>query len=473
MKLRAIAALVLGPALMAGVLLAPAPDGLSHAGQAALAVLSLCITWWLLTPVALPVTSLLGLALLPVTGALPAADALALFGNQAVFFVIGVFLVAAVMYRTGLSSRLTLLFLRRFTRGEDALATAVLLVSWGLCVIVVSHAVAAIMLPLVLEIIRALDLGPRSRTARRLLLSMAWGTVAGSNLTLLSSARASLALELYAGFRVDHALPPDPIGVLQFSLGSAPVSFVSVLIAAIVLRVAFPPEGLDLAPAVLTLDADVRKLGPASHREWMTLGVIGAMVAGMALAGPSVGLGTVALLGSVALFALQILQWEDAERYVNWGVALMYGGAIAVGGALHKTGATTWLVHELVPQHGVGPLVVLASLAVVTATFTEFVSNAAVIAVVLPVALPIAQQVGLSPRAVTWLAPICAGFAFVLPTSTPALAMVFGTGYLRPRHTLVGLVITVLSLLAFLGIVLGLWPLIGLQVLAPPDLRLP
>ena len=52
------------------------------------------------------------------------------------------------------------------------------------------------------------------------------------------------------------------------------------------------------------------------------------------------------------------------------------------------------------------------------------------IAVVLPIALPIAAQAGLSPHTLVWAVPLAAGFAFVLPTSTPAMAMVFGTGYL-------------------------------------------
>ena len=161
MKSRTLLALLAGPSACLAVWLSPTPLGLTPEGQAALAVMLLCMMWWLLTPVALPVTSLVGLALLPTLGALDTNTALALFGNQAVFFVIGVFLVAAVMFQTGLSSRLTLVGLRRFARNENVLCNSVMLISWGLCLVMVSHAVAAIMLPIVLELIRAMDLGPR------------------------------------------------------------------------------------------------------------------------------------------------------------------------------------------------------------------------------------------------------------------------------------------------------------------------
>lgn len=464
MQSRRLMALLAGPLLAALVAYMDTPAGLTLAGQRSLAVLTLCVVWWVFTPVGLPVTSIMGLALLPLLGAMPASEAFALFGNQAVFFVIGVFLVAAVMLETGLSSRISLMCLRRLAKDENRICNGVLFVSWGLCAVVVSHAVAALMLPIVLELLRALNLGPRSNTAKRLLLSMAWGTVAGSNLTLLSSARATLSLELYGSYLADHDLPAAPIGFLEYSLGSAPVSLASVLIAAFVLRWAFPPEGLDLKPAMERLNERVKAMGPISSREMTTLAVIGAMIVCVILYGRDYGLGTVALLFSAILFSLQTLKWEDAERYVNWGVALMYGGAIAIGSALHSSGATGWLIDTLMPAGDIAPWWTLATTAVVTAGMTELVSNSAVIALLMPVILPVAEQVSLDPRVFAWAAPISAGLAFVLPTSTPALAMVFGTGHLRIRHALPGVIITIFSLIAFLLAAQFVWPLIGLPV---------
>ena len=415
---------------------------------------------------ALPVTSLVGLALLPVLGALPTAEALALFGNPAVFFVIGVFLVAAVLFQTGVSTRITLLGLRRLTGSEDTLCYAVTALSWGMCTLMVSHAVAAIMLPIVLEIIRALDLGPRSRTARRLLLGMAWGTVAGSNLTLLSSARATLGLELYEAYLTDAQLQAEPVGFLQYSMGAAPVSVVSVITAAIVLRLVFPPEGVAIRPAVERLNAKVRELGPMRPLEWAVLCGVLLMIAAMVGFGPK-WMAIVALLATGLLFGLQALRWEDAEKYVNWGVVLMYGGAISVGTALYRTGATAWLADRLMPE-SLGPWTALGGVGLLSAAFTEVVSNSAVMAVVLPVALPLSDQVGLNPRVFAWVVPISAGFAFLLPTSTPAMAMVFGTGYLNIKHTLPGVVVAMVSLAALMLLARFVWPLMGMAPLAVP-----
>jgi len=192
--------------------------------------------------------------------------------------------------------------------------------------------------------------------------------------------------------------------------------------------------------------------------------VIATMIFCVVLFGSEYGLGTIALFFSAILFALQTLRWEDAERYVNWGVALMYGGAIAIGSALHSSGATSWLITAVMPSSDINPWAALGVAAVATAGMTELVSNSAVIAVVMPVLLPVAEHVSLDPRVFAWSAPISAGLAFMLPTSTPALAMVFGTGYLRIKHTLPGLLITVFSLLVFLVMARWLWPLVGLPV---------
>ena len=186
------------------------------------------------------------------------------------------------------------------------------------------------------------------------------------------------------------------------------------------------------------------------------------MVVAMITAGPE-WLGVVALIVSCTLFLLQVLRWEDAERYVNWGVALMYGGAIAVGGALDRTGATTWLAEVLLPDV-MGPWTTVALIMILAAALTEVVSNAAVIAVILPISLPLAVQAGLDPHLLVWLVPISAGFAFILPTSTPAMAMVFGTGYLQLRHTMVGGLVTIVSWISLLVMAAVVWPLLGLEI---------
>jgi len=96
---------------------------------------------------------------------------------------------------------------------------------------------------------------------------------------------------------------------------------------------------------------------------------------------------------------------------------------------------------------------------------TESVSNAAAVAILLPVVIPFGAQAGFDPVTIAMAVGIIAGFAFMLPMGTPPNAMVYGTGYVELKSMLrYGVVLSLSALLLFI-VVSGLWwPLVGLGV---------
>ena len=70
------------------------------------------------------------------------------------------------------------------------------------------------------------------------------------------------------------------------------------------LRISFPPEGLDIAPAIQRLNEKVQELGAMHRREWMTLAVVVGMIIAMITAGPR-WLGVVALIVSCTLLLVR------------------------------------------------------------------------------------------------------------------------------------------------------------------------
>ena len=454
--------LVLGPLLFFVIAFGPTGPGLEGAPQRSLGIMALCATWWLTTPVALPVTSVLGLALIPILGVLDKNRAMELFGNQAVFFVVAAFIVAAVAVRTGLSTRVALFALKRVGHSEDVVAGGTLLVAAALTSVVISHAVAALLLPLVIEVVRAMNLGPGSRFARRLLLSMAWGTICGSNLTLLSCARSSLSVGMYTSW-VDKRGGGLPIGFFEFSSATILPALASLVVAFFALRIFHPPEGLSVAPAVKRLGEKAASLGAPSRDEIVTGVIIAAMVVALVFFGKQYGLGTIALAFAALLFLTRAGRWEETEGNVNWGVALLYGGAIAVAAAIEETRAVDMLVTTYLPIHAIPVWVLIGLCTALTILITAFVSNAAAIALLLPICLTVAHEVGINPRSIAILLPVAAGLDFSLPVSTPAMAMVFGTGYLRTQDSVLpGVVTSIVSTGLTLLIAWLVWPSLGL-----------
>ena len=184
-----------GIALSAILIILPTMEGLSRSGQNCLGVFCFSITMWITQFLPLPVTGFLAFALLPILGILPSSKAFSLLGSNAVFFILGAFVIAAAMMSSGLSKRLALLFVSRFDKSPSRLLAGVLISSAALALLMPEHVVAAMMFPIVLELAQCLKLTPRqSNYGRVLFLSLAYGAVIGGVGTLLGGARNPLAV---------------------------------------------------------------------------------------------------------------------------------------------------------------------------------------------------------------------------------------------------------------------------------------
>jgi len=175
----------------------------------------------------------------------------------------------------------------------------------------------------------------------------------------------------------------------------------------------------------------------------------------------SLGLASIALVAVVAMFALRIVGWKEIQAHIDWGVVLMYGGAIAVAKSLEKTGAAEWMATAFWPD-GVTGLLLVALVVVITMLLTESISNAAAVAIMLPIAIPLGALAGIDPITMALAVGIVSGFAFMLPMGTPANAMIFGTGYVHLSKMLrTGSILMLTAFLLFVVTAAIWWPMIG------------
>lgn len=429
--------------------------GLSQEAQGALAVFAAAGFLWGTNSLPLAATGVLVLFLLPTSGALSAKETYAYFGSDAVFFILGALILASPVMRSGLSTRLALLAVRRFGERPRALVAALLLTPALMAFFISEHAVVAMLFPLVLELVRAARARPGERLGTALFLALAWGAIIGGTATLLGGARAPLALGVL------EAATGARIGFLPWLLATLPVVSGLLLVALLLLWRLIPkqPEALGIEHY---LETRVQDMGSFTRREKKTLGLLLLVIALWIVLGEAWGLGAVALLGVVLAFMIGVADWKEVEEDVNWGVFLMYGSAIALASALKATGAATFLAGVLF--NGVSnPVLALAEVVGLSMFLTEAMSNAAAVAVLMPVALAAAAAHGLSPQVATLGVAVSAGLAFMLPVSTPAIAIVVGSGYVRPMETFrYGLLLKVLGFLLFLGASLFYWPRVGL-----------
>src|SRR5207247_7722242 len=142
----------------------------------------------------------------------------------------------------------------------------------------------------------------------------------------------------------------------------------------------FKPEKTDLSTAIRKLKAQVLWEGKMRGQDWLAVAIfIFTLLMWVFLSG-KIGLGTPALIG-VSLYLISgLVEWEDLNAGVNWGVFLIYASTISLGVAIEETGAATWVANHFMQaisrvgiHQGVG---LLAAVGLLTVAVSSFISRA-------------------------------------------------------------------------------------------------
>ncbi|MDQ6994313.1 MAG: DASS family sodium-coupled anion symporter [Mariprofundaceae bacterium] len=435
-----------------------APQGLNDSAWYALLIFFLCLVLWITQLLPLAIKSLLGLELLTMLGVLPASEVFALFGNPAVFFILGAFMLVAGVIQSGLSEHVALNVLIRAADKPKRLLWMMMLLPALMACVMPEHAVAALFLPIAWEIVRALGLKKGHVYGQALFFALAWGAIIGGVTTLLGGARGPLALAL------SSELTGETFSFFTWTLAAFPMVVLLLCVAALLLRQMTRHVVLDLFQVQAYFEQRRLELGDLSIKGWLMAGLMMVTVLAWLLAGHANSLASISLVAVVSMFVLRIVTWSDIEKHVSWSVVLMYGGAIAIGKALSDSGAAVWLAQTLILGDMVG-LALLALLVLLTLFFTEAVSNAAAVAIVLPIAIPVGLASGFDPVAIALTIGLVSGFAFILPMSTPPNAMIHATGYLRSSSMLrYGGILSLSAFVIFMLVSQYWWPVVGISL---------
>lgn len=437
------------------------PTGLAIAGWRTLCVFGLCVALWASALLPLAITSLLAIACVPLLDIMPANEAYRYFGSKVVFFILGAFMLSAALTTSGLSKRVATSVVRRFGSTPPRLVMAVFLLCALAATVMSSHAVAAMVFPIVVDIARALNLRPlRSKLGMSLFFAMAWGAIIGGSLTILGGGRGPLAIGLLEEFSSGLGAP-QTIAFGHFIAFAAPMVLMMLGAAAFMLH-RLEPEITSTAPAQERLAAALHDMGKTSGREMVVGLTVIITVALWMFAGDTLGLANIAIVAMTALFVLGAMRWREVEENVNWGVLVMYGGAICLGGAMESSGAAKWLTQVLIPE-GLSPKTLLVLFALISAVLTEFMSNSAVVAMLMPPALAMGASLGIDLAAVTMVIVLPSNFAFMFPVSTPVTAIAWSAGYYSPSQVAGrGLQLHLVGFAAMLISILFIWPALGL-----------
>jgi solute carrier family 13 (sodium-dependent dicarboxylate transporter), member 2/3/5 len=163
---------------------------------------------------------------------------------------------------------------------------------------------------------------------------------------------------------------------------------------------------------------------------WLARGVVGPLATtgvtdeGIAIAGAALLL----LLPARGIAGARLLRPHDLKG-LPWGILVLFGGGIALAGAIDSSGLAAWIGGQVTLLEEVPVILVLLTMVGVTILLTELASNTATAAVLIPIAHGAATAVGLLPLQVAIAVTTAASCAFMLPVATPPNAVVFASGH--------------------------------------------
>ncbi len=139
-----------------------------------------------------------------------------------------------------------------------------------------------------------------------------------------------------------------------------------------------------------------------------------------------------ALLGVLAMLLSRCLNWSDVGSSMSTKVIMLVASSLALGSALTRTGGTDYIAQWfIVLSQSLSPEMILGLLMLLMALFTNFVSNNAAAAIGTPIAVSIANNLGLSAEPFVLAILFGANFCYATPMAYQTNLMVMSAGGYR------------------------------------------
>ena len=405
-----------------------------------LAILMFVAILWFTEALHITVTALIVPVLAAVSGVpgMGTKQALAGFADPIIYIFFGGFALATALHVQKLDRKIAL-WLISLSRGNMLVSVlALFAVTAFLSMWISNTATTAMMLPLAMGMMSHLDPEKDRKTFVFVLLGIAYASSVGGLGSLVGSPPNAIAAKaLGLDFRgwMNYGLP--------MMLALMPLVLFSMYV---VLRPDFSRK-VDIGdsepipwnlPRLLTLLVFI-----VTAIAW----ILGAQIKStFGIDSPDT---VVALAAAVTVVVLGLVTWRDVAANTDWGVLLLFGGGIALSSLLDKSGASLALGQALASQFvTTHPFIVILAVAAFIIMLTEFTSNTASAALLVPVFASIATQLNLPKEALVMVIGIGASCAFMLPVATPPNAIVFGTGLIKQREMMqVGMLLNVLCII--------------------------
>jgi sodium-dependent dicarboxylate transporter 2/3/5 len=455
---RKLIGLIVSLGVWAGLMLMPTPEALGPDGQRAVALLASVCIMFATEAVPLPAIGLLIPVYQVVVGGISTDLVTGWMMSNALLFLMGTLMLVAALSSRGLDKIIALYILTSVGTSVYAVVFGIIAVS-ALLAGFMSDAAAALMLAPVLgmvSIVRDAHDRPITNLTKLLIFAVGFGAIVGSPYTPAGGARNVIMMDYM------QQLASVDIGFARWTLYMLPYTATMIGVLTVLLPMIFPPEITDLRTAVESLRMEVRER-PFGLDQMIVLAVFAITIVLWLAVGDLYGIGVIAVGAAAMLLVLGVVEWRNYQSDVDWGVLMIYIGAISLGGYAAETGAATWIADTflaLIQNAGLGEgnaLVLVVS--VLVTGLTSAMSAGATASVMGPIVLEMGTQAAVPAIVIGLATALASSFGFMLIVSTPGNAIIYASGYLSASDFLRAGVWAMLAAFGvFLLMLLLYWP---------------
>lgn len=364
---------------------------------------------------------------------------MASFADPVVMLFMGGFVLAIMAEKYGLDVTLARVLLKPFGTKPNMVLLGFLVVIAIFSMFMSNTATAAMMLAFLAPVLSVLPSDDKGKIGLSLAIPVA-ANIGGIGTPIGTPPNATAVRFLTeAGYEVSFS---------DWSIRMIPYVLIMILVAWVILQLLFPFKTKKL---VLDIPANKRPVDWKTYVVWITF--IGTILLWATESLTGINSNVVALIPLGVLTMTGIFTKEDIKE-INWTVLWLVAGGFALGTALQGTGLAKVLINAI-PFGSMSVLLVLIIAGLVCYFLSNFISNSATAALLIPILIVVAEgmadpaasnnasfvALGGTHAMISFIA-VCASIAMLFPISTPPNAIASSTGLVQTKDmTKVGIII--------------------------------
>ncbi len=362
----------------------------------------------------------------------------------------GMFIVGAAMFYTGLAQDIGASIVKLFGTSELKLMIGVMVIAAAMSAFLSNTGTTACLIPVVIGVCKEAHLSPS-----RILMPLAFAAGLGGTCTLIGTPPniiANVALKT-AG------MPELQFGFFEYAYIGIPITLFGILYMIFIGRHILPETKVDDAFKAADVEQEIEANETTKSKKIICgvimLGVIVTMATDL------VPLEIAAVIGALLCVVTGCLTERQAYDSIDWVTIFLFAGMIPMATAMNTSGAGKMIASFTVAAMGgdPSPYLITAVLFILAVILTQFMSNTASKALLCPVGIALATQVGASPRAVLMAILIASSCAFATPVGTPPNTLVLGPGkYSFMDYVKCGSGLVVVCLIVSVIVIPIVWP---------------